>query len=238
MRNSRRWLIILYLALMAAGFAITRAINVDLPLVLSSVQAHLLSGQGNAGFAAAYVLALGLCAFLSLPVGPLFYLAGGYLFGVVEGTLLAACGNALGVTAAGAFVRTVLPGGNHFAHYATSRLVGTLVLLRLSPWFPAPLITVFCGVTQIPHRVAFFATVVGTGPLICAYALVASRLRGPLDISVLKSPDLLFAIALLGVLSLTVLLEPLRLTRHVLGNIAAAQAQPAAAQCASDIAKP
>lgn len=217
----KRLLVLAYLLLMAGGMALGRAYGLDAATALAAMRAGLHGGPVNAVAASGYVLTLALCVFLSLPANPPLYLLGGYLFGAVEATLLATLGNALGATGAYRFFSAALPAGVRIPFLESDRAFATLVLLRLSPWFPAPLINLVCGMAKVPRRRFFLSTLLGSMPLIFAYALAASRLRGPLDMSALNSPELLLATGLLGVLSLVALREPLRLAQRLRRDLAA-----------------
>jgi len=54
------------------------------------------------------------------------------------------------------------------------------------------------------------STLCGTLPLVTIYTLTASRLRGPISMSILTSPELLAALTVLGVVSLLGFMQPLR----------------------------
>ncbi len=94
-----------------------------------------------------------------------------------------------------------------------------LALIRCSPWLPSPLINVFCGMARVPFSTFFVSTVFGTLPLVCAYTLVASRLRGPITVSILHSPELLAALTVFSVISLLGFLQPLHVViSHLRGS--------------------
>lgn len=219
--DRKRLVLLLYALTVLAGVALCRAYGFDIVAALAATRSGLpASAAGHALVAALFALVLGLSVFLSLPANPLFYLFAGYCFGAAEGTLLAALGNTLGATAAYRFFGATLPAATRLR---LNNPFPTLLLLRVSPWFPAPLITLICSTAGIAPRMFFVTTLFGSVPLILVYALVASRLAGPLDASVLQSGELLLASGVFGALSLAALLEPLRLARRLLAELTAGQ---------------
>ena len=225
----RKYLVLsMYLLAMLAGVVLSKAFGFDAAGMLSAMRNTMLATMhAHAAAAAGFVLMLSLSVFLSVPANPLFYLLGGYCFGVVEGTLLSAVSATLGATAAYRFFNTSLPGSGNLQHLRMTNAFGTLVLLRVSPWFPAPLITLICSVMAVPSRTFFLTTLLGSAPLIFVYALVASRFSGPLNASVLYSNDLLLACGALGVLSMAAFLEPIRLARQLLRDTSGRRRDPA-----------
>lgn len=218
----------MYLLTMLVGVVLSKVFGFDVASMLSAMRNTMLATMhAHAAAAVGFVLMLSLSVFLSVPANPLFYLLGGYCFGVVEGTLLSAVSATLGATAAYRFFKTSLPGNGNLQHLRMTSAFATLVLLRISPWFPAPLITLICSIMAVPPRTFFLSTLLGSLPLIFVYALVASRFSGPLNASVLYSNDLLLASGVFGVLSMAAFLEPIRLARQLLRDIPGRERHPA-----------
>ena len=224
----KHFVLSLYLLAMLAGVVLSKAFGFDAAGMLSAMrETMLVTGHAHAAAAAGFMLLLSLSVFLSVPANPLFYLLGGYCFGVVEGTLLGALGATLGATAAYRFFNVSLPGNGNLRRLRMTNAFATLVLLRISPWFPAPLITLVCSAMAVPRPTFFLSTLVGSLPLVFVYALVASRFSGPLDASVLYSDDLLLACGVLGAMSVAALLEPTRLARQLLRDTPGRARDPA-----------
>jgi len=157
-----------------------------------------------------FILLFASTVFFSAPTNPLFYLASGYFFGSVKGTTIAVAATVLGSAAAFHFFRKTTKTPPALRMLEVKSVFLMLVLLRCSPWFPSPLINVFCGVIRVPLSTFLASTLCGTLPLVTIYTLTASRLRGPISVSILYSPELLAALSVLGVVSLLGFLQPLR----------------------------
>ena len=164
----------------------------------------------------AFVAAFAVSVFLSVPITPLFCVASGYFFGIAEGTALAGLATTLGSLAAFHFFRRTITPPAAFQQLEIKHLVFVLLLLRCSPWFPSPLINVYCGVSRVRSSIFFLTTLVGALPLIGVYTLAASTLRGQLDMSLLYSPEIIVSLLVLSVISLGGLFPPLRaVTNHM-----------------------
>jgi uncharacterized membrane protein YdjX (TVP38/TMEM64 family) len=157
-----------------------------------------------------FILLFASTVFFSAPTNPLFYLASGYFFGSVKGTTVAVTATVLGSAAAFHFFRKTTSTPPALRRLEIKSVFLMLVLLRCSPWFPSPLINVFCGVIRVPLSTFLASTLCGTLPLVTIYTLTASRLRGPISMSILTSPELLAALTVLGVVSLLGFMQPLR----------------------------
>jgi uncharacterized membrane protein YdjX (TVP38/TMEM64 family) len=172
-----------------------------------------------------FFVLLASSVFFSAPTSPLFYIAAGYLFGSAKGTAIATAATVLGATAAYWFFRKTLSAPVALQAPQLKRTFLTLLLLRCSPWFPSALINVFCGMTRVPTANFLVATLFGTLPLVSVYTLTASRLRGPIDASVLRSPELLAALGVLSVISLIGFLLPLHTVTSCLRGVAFGQSK-------------
>ncbi|MGO9673294.1 MAG: TVP38/TMEM64 family protein [Methylocella sp.] len=176
-------------------------------------------------------LAFAISLFFSIPAGPLFYIAFGFFYGPYVGTLMAALATTLGSVAAFYFFRRAMPQSAALQRAGIKNAFATLLLLRLSPWLPNPLITLFCSAFDVGIWTFALTTFVGTMPLIAVYAIAANRLRGHLDASVLYSTDIAVAFGLLGAVSLVGFLKPVRMALDWLKTIEvdiSGEKQPAA----------
>lgn len=181
---------------------------------LHSFSLSLLPGM------AAFLLLFALSVFFSAPTTPLFCLAAGYLYGAVPGTAGAVLATTLGAGAAFLFFRRTIVPPPPYSRVEVGNLFFVLVLLRCSPWFPGPLINLFCGTNRV--RPSFFvaSTLLGSLPLVSVYTLTASRLRGPLEVSLLRSPEIVTALSVLGAISLISCLRPARVVAKHLRALA------------------
>jgi len=226
--RTRRYLLSLYIVAVIAGIGLARTYWQQL---LSFLPSTLAQGQPASwhllACMAAFAAVLAVTVFFSAPTNPLFYLASGYYFGLVYGTAIAALATVLGSGAAFLlFRRTIKP--RRQTRELDSNIFLTLCLLRCSPWFPAPLVSVYCGATRVKPSIFLASTAFGTLPLILAYTLTASRLRGPITLEVLYSPEIVTALAVLGAVSAIGCLRPVR---HVVGYLKAmAQAKTVEAE--------
>lgn len=140
------------------------------------------------------VLSLGLylcvyvvCVGLSLPAALVLTLAGGFLFGGIEGGLTAAVGCTLGAT-------IVFLVGRHAAGDVLKKRAGKtaarieagvrrnaflyVMSLRLIPVMPFWLVNLAAALVEIPLRTFMAATLVGILPASIIYAFLGSELHG------------------------------------------------------------
>ena len=215
--TSRKYLLWGYLSVCLVGIVLCKVYGLQ-PYAL-------LPGTENLAQPVTWPQALGMLAFaaafagsvfFSMPITPLFCIASGYFYGIAEGTALAALAVTGGSLAAFQFFRKTIAPPAGFRQLEVKNLFLVLLLLRCSPWFPSPLINVFCGVFRVRARVFLASTLVGTLPLICVYTLAASALKGRLDMSLLYSPEIIAALVVLSVISLSGLLPPFRAVTHYL----------------------
>jgi uncharacterized membrane protein YdjX (TVP38/TMEM64 family) len=175
---------------------------------------------------AAFAATLAVTVFFSAPTNPIFYLAAGYYFGLIYGTAIAALATVAGSGAAFLlFRRTLKP--RRPSDELDANIFLTLCLLRCSPWFPAPLVSAFCGATRVRPGIFLASTFSGTLPLILAYTLTASRLRGPITLSILYSPEIVTALTVLGAVSVVGCLRPVRHVANYLKTLAQTKAAEA-----------
>jgi uncharacterized membrane protein YdjX (TVP38/TMEM64 family) len=218
--KSRRYIALGYLSVALAGIMLCKVYGIPLfalpPSMAELVQpVSWTQALGMCTFTVAFVG----CVFFSIPVAPLFYVASGYYFGVVEGTAVAALATTLASLAAFQFFKKTIVSPAALRKLEVGNLFFVLLLLRCSPWFPSALINLFCGVFRVRASVFVASTLIGTLPLICVYTLAASKLRGHLEMSLLYSPEILASLIVLSVISLGALFSPLRRVTHYLQDL-------------------
>ena len=158
-------------------------------------------------FFAIYVIAAGV----SLPGAVVLTLAGGAVFGLVEGTILVSFASTIGATLA-------LFGSRFLFRDALRARYGErlknfddgfardgawyLFTLRLVPVVPFFLINVLTGLTSIKVRKFYWVSQVGMLPGTIAYVFAGTQLAKIQSLSGILSPGLIGALAILGVLPL------------------------------------
>ncbi|HYM33707.1 MAG TPA: TVP38/TMEM64 family protein [Candidatus Cybelea sp.] len=164
-----------------------------------------------------YTLLYAAAAALSLPIGSLLSIVGGFVFGAVGGTLLTVVGATLGGTLLFLAARTAFgdvlrerAGGNiqkmqqGFAEDAFNYLM----FLRLVPLFPFWLVNLAPALLNVRLTTFVLATFIGIIPGTFVYTYVGRGLGSILDssdsfsIHSLITPQVLIALGLLGCLSL------------------------------------
>ena len=160
-----------------------------------------------AGFMAIYIIQTAL----SLPGAAIMSLTAGAIFGSVLGTVYANISATIGATLAFLVTRYLLRDVvlNRFG----SKLEGLnreleergfnyLLFLRLVPLFPFFLINLAAGVTRLPLRTFFFATMIGIIPGGFVYVNAGASLATIDSLSGIASPQVLGSFALLGLFAL------------------------------------
>lgn len=164
-------------------------------------------------YAVLYVLLVAL----SLPGGALMTIAGGYLFGIVFGTLLAAASASIGATIifiaarnasrefirkrAGKTIRRIESGFRE-------NMVSYMIFLRLVPVFPFFAINLAMAFLGVPLRLYVLTTFFGILPGSAVYASVGNGMGALLDIGrkpdtgIIFEPEILLPIIALALLSL------------------------------------
>jgi len=174
-RNARKYLLLGYLAVAMPGIVYALTSSHKLLALLQSAAAQqplswpLVPGMGI------FVLLFAGTVFFSVPINTIFYLAAGYLFGFATGSVLAIIATTLGSAASLYFFGKTSSSLQVLQTLKVKNVFLTLVLLRCSPWFPSPLINVFCGVARVPFSIFLVSTVFGTLPLVSCYTFFASR---------------------------------------------------------------
>ncbi len=167
--------------------------------------------------AALYTLAYIVVIALSLPVGALLTLAGGFVFGTWIGGSLTVVGATIGATVLFIAARTA------FADYFKARMGATvarmgdkfrqdafsyILALRLAPIFPFVVVNVAPALAGAPLNAYVAATAIGIVPGTFVYASVGAGLDaifaagGTPDLGVIFQPEVLLPLALLALLAL------------------------------------
>ncbi len=146
----------------------------------------------------------------SLPTTVALNLLAGYLFGAVSGALIAS----LSCTA-GAYLLyrlyACLFADCRFARKhppIPQRPFWVILLLRLSPVFPAPLINAAAGIYRIHRPTFILATFAGSLPLIYAYAAVGGSLEHMHSVTDILSSETLLLFSVLTGLTLLAMFNP------------------------------
>ena len=166
----------------------------------------------------AYVLAFAVLSTLTLPVGTLFCLAAGYLFGIPFGFLAAMTGALLGASLTfvlvrrfgGTRIRRQLAAGRAAPWLAALEKDATwyLILLRIVPVAPYFAVNAAAAVTGIGSTHFLLATTIGLIPTTIVYAAVGSGLeslveaRDMLGRELLMQPEI--GLPLLGLVSILI----------------------------------
>ncbi|MBS0455999.1 MAG: FAD-dependent oxidoreductase [Proteobacteria bacterium] len=159
--------------------------------------------------AVAYLVVYILAAGASLPDAAILTLAGGALFGLVEGTLLVSFASSVGATLA--FLASRYLFRDSLRQRYGERLRGFdagiardgafyLFSLRLVPAVPFVLVNLISGLTALPVRTFYWVSQIGMlpGTVVFVYAgTQLAQVRSPSDV---LSPGLIGAFVLLGIL--------------------------------------
>lgn len=172
-------------------------------VLLADVAAHPLAAA--AGFFGVYVLATAV----SLPIATVLTLAGGALFGVVEGTLLVSFASTSGATLAMLVSRFLFRDfvRRHAGRYLPQLERGLqrdgafyLFSLRLVPIIPFFLVDVLAGLTPIRLVTYWWVSQLGMLPMTLVYVNAGTRLGSLSSPSDLLSPVLIGSLVALAVL--------------------------------------
>jgi uncharacterized membrane protein YdjX (TVP38/TMEM64 family) len=158
-----------------------------------------------------YGLVYALVTALSLPVGAILTIAGGFLFGPVVGTVVTVIGATLGATAIFLAARTSLGAvltakAGPFLHKMergfSDNALSYLLVLRLVPLFPFWLVNLVPAVLGVPLGIYVAGTFLGIIPGTFVYALVGGGLGELLAAGERPRLDIIFRwdilLALLG----------------------------------------
>lgn len=150
-------------------------------------------------------------AMLALPIDLVLTVAGGALFGVVGGTLIASFGTAFGATLALLAARFLFRDAarRRFGHRLSaidrsmrSEGIFYLVALRMVPVFPFVLVNAGMAITALPVRTFYWVTQAAMLPGTIVYANAGKQLASIATPSDILSPRLIIAFALLGIMPL------------------------------------
>ena len=188
-----------------ARFLSLTALKEHREMLLSFADAHQAVAAGL--FVGAYIAVTGL----SLPGAVILTLAGGLLFGGLLGTLLVNIGATTGATLAFLVARYLLrdaverkfgrwlgPVQEGFGKNAFSYLM----TLRLIPLFPFFVVNLVSGLTRVKLGTYVGATALGIIPGSFVYAYAGQQLGSIHSLKDIASPNVLAALALLGLLAL------------------------------------
>jgi len=222
------------LLVLAAG-AITLFFSFDLGRVLT-LEALKANHQALVAYYAAHQLIM-VAGFmlvyivqtaLSLPGAALLSLAAGALFGTICGTLYANIAATIGATLAFLITRYLLRDviqekfGSKLEginRELESRGFNYLLFLRLVPVFPFFLINLAAGLTQLPLRTFFLATMLGIIPGGFVYVNAGASLATVDSLAAVASPRILGSFALLGFFTLMPVLYTKFKKRKDYGNL-------------------
>lgn len=149
----------------------------------------------------AYVFAFAILATITLPVGTLFCLAAGYLFGIVTGFAAAITGALLGAALTFVLVRRF--GGNRVRSKLASGRAAPwlnslekeatwyLILLRIVPVAPYFAVNAAAAVTGISTGHFLLATALGLLPTTIVYAAVGAGLGSLVEARDMLGPEIL-----------------------------------------------
>jgi len=155
-------------------------------------------------FVGAYVASVAL----SLPIATLLTLLGGFLFGLVQGTLLVVGSATIGATILFLVAKTSLgatlrekAGGLYKKVEGNMKenAVGYLLFMRLVPLFPFVAVNVVPALFNVPLRIFVLTTFFGIMPGSAVFVYFGQQLGSIESLGDLVSPEVLLAFALLGV---------------------------------------
>jgi len=148
---------------------------------------------------------------LSLPIATILTLMGGFMFGLVKGSLMVVTSATIGASVIFVIAGSSL--GNALRDKAGSlykkieknmndNAVGYLLFVRLVPVFPFFLINIVPALFKVPFRVFFLTTFFGIMPASTVFVYFGQQLGEIDNIKDIVSPQMLLAFVLLGVMSL------------------------------------
>ncbi|HTZ19084.1 MAG TPA: TVP38/TMEM64 family protein [Dissulfurispiraceae bacterium] len=222
---------LLIVSLIAAIVVAIKVSDIEQYLTFAALKASqnrlaLLYGEHRLLFIAAYMLIYILATSLSLPSAVLLTLAGGALFGLLEGTIVVSFASTIGATLA-CFVSRYLLRDWIQAKFKDKlskvnegiKREGAFYLfaMRLIPIIPFSVINLVMGLTTMPLRTFYLVSQAGMLPGTIVYVNAGSRLAGIESPSGILSPALLFSFVLLGLFPF-VAKAVLRIYRSIFGK--------------------
>ncbi|HEV2562457.1 MAG TPA: TVP38/TMEM64 family protein [Rhizomicrobium sp.] len=210
------------LLVLLAGLAAFFALGLEHQLTLEALKTHRDSIEAWVSAhpvlaAASFVGFYTLIVACSIPAASLLTLAGGFLFGVWEGTALVVIGATLGATVIFLAAKTALHDllRERFGETAKKMEAGFranafnyLLVLRLVPLFPFFLVNLAAGLLGVPLSTYVLATFLGIIPGTFVYVGLGNGLGtifasgATPDLSLIFKPEILLPILGLAVLSL------------------------------------
>lgn len=157
-----------------------------------------------------FLLYVGVAA-LSIPGAAVMTLAGGALFGIIDGTVLVSFASTLGATLAFLLARFLLRDtverrfkltADKLNHGIESEGGYYLFSLRLVPLFPFFVINLAMGLTRIRTLTFYWVSQIGMLPATIVYVNAGTQLANIDDPADILSPALIFSFALLGLFPL------------------------------------
>jgi len=145
---------------------------------------------------------------LSLPGAVIMTLAGGAIFGLLEGTIIISFASTIGATLAFLVSRFILKDGVQRKFKDKLKAINEgvekegsfyLFTLRLIPAFPFFVINLVMGITPIKVRQFFFVSQIGMLPGTIVYVNAGSQLATLDSLAGILSPALIFSFVLLGI---------------------------------------
>jgi pyruvate/2-oxoglutarate dehydrogenase complex dihydrolipoamide dehydrogenase (E3) component/uncharacterized membrane protein YdjX (TVP38/TMEM64 family) len=203
-------LLILAALVLFVAFDLGRFLTLD---SLKQAKGTLAAWQSNEPWltAADYFSLYVAMAALSLPGAAIMTVAGGAIFGLVEGTLLVSFASSLGAVLAFASARFVLR--DSVQRRVGDRLTAVnagiakdgmfyLFTMRLVPAFPFFVVNLLMGLTSIRLRTFYWVSQLGMLPATVVFVYAGTQLARIQRLSDVVSPRLLLAFTLLGMFPL------------------------------------
>jgi len=227
--NRASWLGRIVLLVIVAGF-ISGFFALDLQhqLSLDSLRSHehdLVAARDRHPvlIAGAYVLLYVAMVALSVPGALVMTLAGGAIFGLLEGTILASVGSSIGATVAFLASRFLFRDwvGRRFQSRLDQVNRGLekdgwlyLLSLRLVPAIPYTLINLVFGVTTLSVGAFYGASQIGMLPATFVYVNAGTQIEHLQSVSGILSPLMIGSLVLLAVLPVAARAVTRRLARQ------------------------
>ena len=212
MSKSKAIIIAVVAALIGAFFIFDLGQYLTLEYLKSEKDNILVSYEQNKlGTIVGYMLVYIAVTALSLPGAVIMTLAGGAIFGVLEGTVIVSFASTIGATFAFLASRFVLRDSiqTKFSDKLKSINAGIekegafyLFTLRLIPAFPFFVINLVMGITRIKVSQFFFVSQLGMLPGTVVFVNAGSQLAAIDSLAGILSPGLLFSFVLLGIFPL------------------------------------
>lgn len=210
------------LAILIAGLIAFFALRLDVYLSLEMLAQHrtaLLDWVSESG-ALAPLIFMGIYAVaiaISVPGGAVLTLTGGFLFGVVLGTLYTVIGATIGASIVFLAARTALgdvlerragPTVRKMEQGFREDATSYMLLLRLVPIFPFWLVNIVPALLGVPFRIYVLTTFFGIIPGSAVYTSVGNGLGALIDagrmpdLDLILDPEIFLPLVGLGLLSL------------------------------------